>query len=238
MMAEGALLLGPILFQDFELPERVRWGGRQRLAIHRLPGGVRVIDALGRDDADIVWSGAFSGSDAAVRARALDLMRAAGGFWPLTWEWFFYTVVITRFDADYARPNWIPYRITCTVLRDEAAAVVEQAASLTSTVLSDLTTAQGFGCGVAFDAAIGSLGSIQATQPGSSAYAGATSTLTGASQRIDARIAFTEGSLAAAPVSDAAGLDTSVGLAGQLAALTAARGYVGRATTNLVNADT
>src|ERR1035438_3000846 len=115
-MAEGTLLLGPILFRDFELPERVRWGGAQKLAVHRLPGGARVIDSLGRDDADIAWSGVFSGSDAALRAGTLDLIRAEGSSWPLTWDWFFYTVVIARFDADYTRPNWIPYRITCTVV--------------------------------------------------------------------------------------------------------------------------
>lgn len=237
-MAESALLLGPILFQDFELPERVRWGGRQLLAVHRLPGGVRVINSLGRDDADIVWSGAFSGNDAAVRARALDLMRAEGGFWPLTWDWFFYTVVIARFEADYARPNWIPYRITCTVVRDEAAAVVLATVSLATSLLGDLTTAQGLGSGVALDAAIGLLASTQATQPGSSAYAGANAALAGASQQIGAGIAETGAQLTTAPVSNAAGLGTAAGLAGQLAALTAARGYVGRAAANLANADT
>ena len=236
-MAEGALLLGPILFQDFELPERVRWGGKQQTAIHRLPGGVRVVDSLGRDDADIVWSGVFSGGDAAARARALDLMRAEGGPWPLTWDWFFYTIVIGRFEADYTRPNWIPYRITCTVVRDETAAAVEAVVSLASSVLGDLTAAQGFGCAVAFGAAIGSLASVQATQPGSSAYVGASAALAGASQQIEAGIATTESQLGSASVSDAAGLDAATGLAGQLAALAAARGYVNRAGTNLANAD-
>jgi hypothetical protein len=40
------LLIGPVLLEAFELPARVAWGGRQRLAVHRLPGGRRVIDAL------------------------------------------------------------------------------------------------------------------------------------------------------------------------------------------------
>src|SRR3954469_21838480 len=104
-MSDGTLLLGPILFQDFEMPERVRWGGAQRLSVHRLPGGARVIDALGRDDFDIAWSGVFSGDDATLRARGLDLMRAEGGVWPLTWNWFFYSVVIAVFQADYTRRN-------------------------------------------------------------------------------------------------------------------------------------
>lgn len=237
-MAEGALLLGPVLFQNFELPERVRWGGRQQMSVHRLPGGVRVIDSLGRDDGDVVWSGVFSGGDAALRAGALDLMRAEGGSWPLTWDWFFYTVVIACFDADYTRSNWIPYRITCTVVRDETAAAVEAVVSLASSVLGDLTTAQGLGCGVALGAAIGALGTAQATRPGSSAYAGASAALAGASQQADTGIAATEGKLGSVSVSDATGLASTAGLAGQLAALTAARGYVNRAGANLANADT
>jgi len=169
-MAESTLLLGTILFRGFELPERVRWGGAQKLAVHHLPGGARVIDALGRDDADIVWSGVFSGSDAALRARALDLMRVDGGFWPLTWNWFFYTVVIAKFVADYARPNWIPYCITCKVVRDETASAVEMAVSLAANVLTDLSAATDLGCDVALDTALCSVTTTQATQPGTGAY--------------------------------------------------------------------
>ena len=51
-----------IVFQDFELPSGINFGGRQRLALHRLPGGSRVIDALGRDDAQISFAGIFTGS--------------------------------------------------------------------------------------------------------------------------------------------------------------------------------
>ena len=138
------LLLGPVLFQDFELPERISWGGKQRLTVHRLPGGTRVIDALGRDDKEITWSGVFSGSGGSGRARTLDLMRADGSVWPLTWEAFFYSVVIASFDADYSRSNWIPYRITCTVLRDEAEALVLAVASLAADALSDLTAGRRF----------------------------------------------------------------------------------------------
>ena len=237
-MAEGALLLGPILFKGFALPERVRWGGTHKLAVHRLPGGARVIDAMGRDDADIVWSGVFSGSDAALRARAMDLMRAGGGSWPLTWDWFFYTVVIARFDADYSRPNWIPYRITCTVVRDETAVAVETTVSLAASVMSDLAAAQGLNCGVALDTVIGSLGTTRATQPGSGTYLTTVTALAEMSQQIDTDIAQTEGQLGTASVSDAAGLDLIASLTGQLAALTTARGYVCRARVNLASANT
>ena len=142
-MANTTLLLGPVVFQDFEVPCGINFGGKQRLAVHRLPGGVRVIDALGRDDADICFAGIFCGDDATLRARLMDEMRASGALLPLTWDVFFYTVVISQFQADYATTNWIPYRITCTVLRDEASALIEAALSLGATVLSDIGTAVG-----------------------------------------------------------------------------------------------
>jgi hypothetical protein len=87
------LVLGPVLFADFEVPERIGFGGRQQLVIHQLPGGGRVIDALGRDDADISWSGFFSGEDAADRARVVDTLRAQGQPLPLIWDAFYYTVL-------------------------------------------------------------------------------------------------------------------------------------------------
>jgi hypothetical protein len=63
-MSDIVLVLGPVAFSDFEDPERIRFGGAQRLAVHKLPGGARVIDALGPDDTEIGWSGIF-----AARAR-------------------------------------------------------------------------------------------------------------------------------------------------------------------------
>src|SRR5277367_6265103 len=119
------LQLGPVSFQDFELPGRIRFGGAQRLAVHVLPGGARVIDAMGPDDADIAWGGAFSGVDAADNARALDLMRVQGGVWTLAWDAFCYLVVIREFAAAYEHSNWVPYRISCTVVQDLAQSAVE-----------------------------------------------------------------------------------------------------------------
>lgn len=118
------LLLGPVAFQDFEIPSGINFGGKQRLALHRLPGGSRVIDALGRDDAQIGFSGVFAGSDATLRARSLDELRVAGIALPLTWDIFFYTVLIADFYADYRNGWWIPYHIICTVVRDEASALI------------------------------------------------------------------------------------------------------------------
>ena len=142
-MAATSLLLGPILFTDFELPSEISWGGTQSLAIHRLPGGAHVIDAMGRDDAPISWSGIFTGPDASARAHALDLMRASGSTWPLAWDDFSYAVIIASFHADYRRSNWIPYRISCAVLQDDASAVEQLLLSTAQEAAQDLATAAG-----------------------------------------------------------------------------------------------
>ncbi len=224
------LLIGPVLLQDFELPERVLWGGRQRLAVHRLPGGRRVIDAMGRDDADIAWSGAFSGEDAVLRSRAIDLMRADGGVWPLTWGSFFYSVVVSRFDADYSRPNWIPYRIACTVLRDEAAAVVEEGLSLAAGILGDVAEAGGL-----FDlgAAAGLVALPAALRQGTADQARARTALRGREAALEGEMAARGAALRAAPTGTAAGIRSAEAEAAALAQLAQARGPLARARVGL-----
>src|SRR3954454_21792481 len=64
--------------QRLRLPERISIGGRQRLALHELPGGGRVIDVIGPDEAPIRWSGTFSDTDAADRVRVVEQLRRAG----------------------------------------------------------------------------------------------------------------------------------------------------------------
>lgn len=118
--------LGPILFQFFEVPEHIPFGGAQKLTVHKLPGGERIIDAMGRDDAEIAWEGTFSGPYAMDRARQMDALRTAGEPLPLYWGGQYYTVLIATLELDYKYGHWVPYKITCTVLRDEAAAAQQQ----------------------------------------------------------------------------------------------------------------
>jgi hypothetical protein len=112
----GGLQLGPLLFQDFEVPERLRFGGKQRLAVHVLPGGGRVVDAMGADEEAISWCGVFSGPAASERAALLDGMRRAGDTLPLSWSGSRYTVVIDSFEASAMNPAWIPYRLSACVV--------------------------------------------------------------------------------------------------------------------------
>ncbi len=230
-MSYTYLLLGPVLFQDFELPPSVSWGGAQSLTVHKLPGGTRIIDSMGRDDAEITWTGVFSGSDAGLRARAIDLMRADGGLWPLTWETFFYSVVVSRFEADYRRPNWIPYRITCTVLRDEAEAVVAAALSIGASVLADLTSADSLGTGIDLTSATTASSATGGTTLGTAAYAQAQSQLAAATSSMSSQLATTGTQLTATT-----DLGQATTFAGQVAQLATAQGFLSRAATNLANA--
>lgn len=237
-MLAGDLFLGSIAFSDFEIPECIQWGGTQRVAIHQLPDGQRVIDALGRNDTEICWSGVFSGPDASDRARLLDFMRGEGAVWPLTWDAFFYSVVITYFSAEFARPNWIPYRIACTVLRDEAGLLQEVTAPISFGIQSDLASADGFGTGVDLSGATASLTPTDATTRDTTNYTVASTSLSSAANSIDSQITVTEAELPQYSFATPTSFDAATNAAGQIAALTAARGYVRRAQVNLQNSST
>jgi hypothetical protein len=112
--------LGPISFQEFEVPSNITFGGKQITVEHRLCGGRRLIDTLGPDSADIALSGAFSGADALQRAQDLDLLRKNGAPVVLSWGSFYCSVIVTRFLATYQNPVWIPYSAICTVVQDNS----------------------------------------------------------------------------------------------------------------------
>ncbi|MCB8874771.1 hypothetical protein [Acidisoma silvae] len=75
--------LGPYTLSAFEIPTAIHYGGRQRLAVHDLPGGGRVTDVLGGSDSDITFSGIISGQDADTKAQLLDALRISGLTVPL-----------------------------------------------------------------------------------------------------------------------------------------------------------
>jgi hypothetical protein len=246
-MSNVALLLGRIAFQNFEVPACINIGGAQRLAIHRLPGGARVIDALGRDDADIAFSGIFSGPDATLRARSIDEMRAAGLPMPLTWDVFFYSVIINKFEADYRSGWWIPYRISCTVVCDEASSVVASVISLADDALSDVTTACSFATVAGVDLADtqSALGMPDAAVKGTATYSSTLASLASAGALVGAGIAQAEVTIGTASwptdgqiPSAASTLDGIVLVAQQISSLTVAQAYIGRAAINLANAST
>lgn len=247
-MSDVVLVLGPVAFSDFEIPERIQFGGAQRLAVHKLPGGQRVIDALGRDDCEITWCGIFAGPDATERARLLDLLRAQGALLPLTWDVFFYTAVICSFEAEYSKNWWIPYRITCTVLRDEAGGLIDFPVAPGNQPPSDIAAAAVLtsGTGIDLSPLQAAIAAPAATTPGSAAYLAAQGIAGQAQAQIGSDLAAAEAQLsAAAPAAvpmgqgsvnaGIAAIGEAAKAAAQLGVLAAARGYLGRAIVNLAN---
>ena len=117
--------LGPVTLSGFEVPERIPVGGKQRLSVHELPGGSRVIDVLGASDEDMTWSGVMSGPYAEERVRLLDSLRRGGRSWPLVWSGWRFTVIVKRFRAAVTAPFLAPYQISCSVLAEGDAFAAE-----------------------------------------------------------------------------------------------------------------
>jgi hypothetical protein len=129
-MTDTTLVLGEFQFGALEIPAEIEFGGTQRLSIHELVGGVRVIDAMGRSDKPLSWSGLLLGSGrqtaggpivdtpAVQRAQFLDGLRIGGQVQELSFGEFRYQVIVREFSANYQRHYQIPYRIVCEVVQD------------------------------------------------------------------------------------------------------------------------
>jgi hypothetical protein len=218
-----SLSLGEVDFTAFEVPSVIAFGGKQSLAVYRLPGGVRVVDALGPDDADITWRGILSGAGATDRARGLDALRIAGQPVTLAWDEFFYSVVIGDLQFEFCNSWWIPYRISCLVVEDPGAQVLSAVVSILSAVGSDLAAASSFTDVSAASLAVAAAGSAGS---GTALYASANLTLQSTAQNIAATLQNSENELGAAD------LPTVLNGAATIATAAAASGYIARAIAN------
>jgi len=229
-MSNVILTLGGVPFQDMEVPEKISFGGKQRVAVQNLIGGGRVVEALGLDDGEISFSGIFSGSDAVSRAQLLDAARALGATLPLVWDGFFYTVIIEGFTAEYRKTNLIPFTITCIVVSDPLAALAALAAPVASLVGNDLSVASALSgqAGVSLD------GLSAASLAGFAGVQGLLASVTGSSGAAlnTGAAALNSAPDAGAGVAAISGLGTS---SSQLAAASAMTGYVNRAASNLTS---
>lgn len=183
-----SLSLGDVLFADLEVPEHITFGGEQRLTVHELVGGTRIVDAMGRSDMPLEWSGWFMGSEALSRAQYLETQRITGTSVPLVWSELFYDVVIHRFEADFQREWMIPYRIACIVVANHSQPVTSLAGpSINDLINSDLSTAN-FLTGEIGDSTLsGLMGAVNSAISTVSSFASATaSTINGVLQPINA----------------------------------------------------
>lgn len=114
------VLLGSIQFQNREIPDTMKAGSKQMLAIHRVMGGNRVIDAIGPDFPPIKWSGLFYGANAMARARACDELCRSGAEVNLYFGSNAYLVVVEDFDYNYKHEWEVRYSISCQVVGIQA----------------------------------------------------------------------------------------------------------------------
>jgi hypothetical protein len=121
-MSDTTLTLDGFVFQDFEIPDEVPFGGPHSLSTKKFIGGARKVDAMGDDPKPLEWSGRFRGPNAVSRANQVLAKKVAGKQVALTWGQFSYQVVIRSFDPIYQRDNEIPYSISCEVVSQAATA--------------------------------------------------------------------------------------------------------------------
>ena len=171
-------------FDNVEIPESIKWGGQQRLAVHEMVGGARVIDAMGATPQDLSWSGVFVDvsltatdrlSSAVERARFLDYLRIAGLPLNCSWGGLSYSVVIESFVADY-RAFDIPYTISCKTIQDNVTAVSAQPADTPDQAISDdMANAQTLTTNIADPTLTGLMGALQTAINAVSSFASASS---------------------------------------------------------------
>ncbi len=227
-MSNVVLSLGGVQFQDMEIPEKIRFGGGQRVATQNLIGGGRVVSVLGLDDGVISFAGIFSGSDAVIRAQELDAARALGAQIPLIWNGFFYNVVIEHFIAEYRKPTLIPFSITCLVVLDNLAASVAALAPVADLVAADISTALGLSgqAGVSLQSvsysSLSGYSAVQAALAGNLEAAGGT---------VNSALAMVRQALT--PDTGVSALGQLVTASGQLAGATRMQGFINRAVVNI-----
>ena len=126
--------LGGFVFQDFEIPQQLNFGGHQKILEHNLIGGQRLLNAMGPTPFPIGWQGRFRGPNALSRAYALDAMRQSGAQVPLVWGSLYRLVVICAFAAKPMKAWEVPYEIECRVVLDPTTAGAGFVGALASTL--------------------------------------------------------------------------------------------------------
>jgi hypothetical protein len=141
-MATDQLVLNNISFDDWSTPERMPFGGTQQLAVHRLPGGQRVVDTLGPDEEDIHFTGTMYANNAYGVADALNSLRISGAAVDLTFAGRFYSVIVRECHVDIRRfPQLMSYHVSCLVVQNNMAGVLGAiGTTVSSLVVADMAT--------------------------------------------------------------------------------------------------
>lgn len=255
-MPDFVLTLGDFAFQSKEIPEEIAVGGVQQLVAHPLIGGIKVVDALGRLDDDLEWSGWFLGASAKARRDYLEAYLTAGTALILTWADYRYQVLVKRFSAKFQRAYQYRYTITLEIIADlTKLSTGGNDLSIDGAVTDDLNTANGLAATVN-DSTLTPLMSTLSTAIGTvSTFSGASPStlnsvlqpLAAATQRVavlqatgDTSIEGISGFAGLIPGGEGAAMALSltdqVSGMEQLTALSQLSGVLGRMTQNLSNA--
>ena len=106
------VVIGSVTLTGAEVPDSLRVGGEQRLVIHELLGGSRVVDATGNNPGRLTLTGRFLGPNAELRAKALEALRSAGKAITFSGAGISAQVKISRYYYDYTNKGAvIPYSI-------------------------------------------------------------------------------------------------------------------------------
>lgn len=140
-MADGVVILGGFVFQDFEVPDALCFGGKHIHKTQIMVGGQRVVDAMGPDADEIHWKGRFRGAAAIGRASAIKAMMDAGAAVILTWLGISRTVLITHFEPITEKFYEVTYTIVCTVVDDPSTQLGGFLGTLDSVIGGDMAAA-------------------------------------------------------------------------------------------------
>ena len=120
---KSPLVIGGVTLDGMNSPEKMPWGGEQKVTTHYLPGGRMVFDLMGAYDRPMEMTGILDGARAKATARRLEAMMKAGKPVLLTCSDFKRKVIVSLFEPEYAEMGWrIPFKMTLLVVPSKFAA--------------------------------------------------------------------------------------------------------------------
>jgi len=132
------LTLGSVTFQEWEVPNKIEHGSKQRLSANKNIGGQRNVNAMGADPKNIKWAGRLWGPDATSRRDQLQSMCDGGQQVSLMFSTKYYMVVVEDVSFSHELDFMILYEIDCYVVSD-----MLSGAGAVSSIVQNLTSVTG-----------------------------------------------------------------------------------------------
>ncbi|WP_019091759.1 hypothetical protein [Komagataeibacter europaeus] len=138
LWASAPVTIGSLTLTGMEVPNLIRDGGTQQVAVHKLPGGGKIIDAVGNDPDRLELSGTFVGPTAYERALLLKSMRVAGQPVQFTGAGLSLLVKIVQYSYDFQQKGIvIPYRLVLEQPPQTGATASGNSSALSALIGSD-----------------------------------------------------------------------------------------------------